>query len=316
MDYRDDRAALHQQLDALRREVEDLRAASTDGADNERVSALSKEVAAVLARLDGDREALQKLAASLASLRESRGTSSPATSEQEKAAPSPSTATAPSVRNRLLLLYCGAAAMVACIIIWIAGRPDAALKKEDPLRGIPGAPQHVDPSLLLPRMEALAPNTSLLTEIDAWYVSDDGTLDLTAGAYEANAKFSFTLPAPPPPPVDTSVPLGARRTDVRFAPGTSCFQIDRNGISKDLCAEASAMRLFGESPVPRPTCSLRAVWAAALAAGAPAKAVAHITYKRALLAKSSAWHFVIADTPHTYFVSDPGCQVVKDPSGF
>jgi hypothetical protein len=66
--------------------------------------------------------------------------------------------------------------------------------------------------------------------------------------------------------------------------------------------------LFAEPSVPNPHCTIADVWKAAIGAGAPASAVATITYQRPLLTRGP-WHFAIVGTKHEYDITHTDCTI-------
>jgi hypothetical protein len=97
----------------------------------------------------------------------------------------------------------------------------------------------------------MAPAGSKLAKLEAWYVADDGTLDLGAAGYGPSVTFEFELPPLPKPSADPSLPVGVTPPImVTLERRINCVQIDREGFHP-----LSSFAVTTHGAVPKPTCS-------------------------------------------------------------
>ncbi len=163
---------------------------------------------------------------------------------------------------------------------------------------ISGDASAYDPFAALPAVTAFAGDGAQLAEIEAAQVRSDGTQDLTAD-YEAprpRTTYTFFREAPRP---DNAPPVGAGGTTdgpwyepitvEAYRPG-EMSQIRQTGggvsistqfVNKGLkrtVQDPTTNLAFVEGFVEAPACTTRQLWSSAIERGAPANAVATITY--------------------------------------
>jgi hypothetical protein len=165
---------------------------------------------------------------------------------------------------------------------------------------VPGDATTFDPISTLPQVMAYAGDGAQVTEISAYYVRSDGTLDLTA-SYHPYVEYEFVrkVPAPADAP-----PVGAGGTVKGgwFEPvtvkayepgkwwsvhsGNSTYSYMNRGMERKASRPTSS-----PSPVlPVPKCSFKTLWSAAAERGASTDAVATIIYR------STGYRFSVRDT--------------------
>lgn len=160
---------------------------------------------------------------------------------------------------------------------------------------IVGDPASFDPVAGLDQALALAGPGAQLEELAAYGVRRDGTLDLTA-RYTPAPRASYRLHRPAPAP-DPAPPVGAggspdgnwyqairvdayrpgQRRQVTSTTGTSRVQYFYVNRGLDM-EEGAVSGTPGDLPIPPPACRFTQLWNDAIAAGAPADAVAQISY--------------------------------------
>lgn len=159
----------------------------------------------------------------------------------------------------------------------------------------PGDPRAFDPVASYPEVARHAGAGVQLLSFTAVQVAADGRLDLRAAHVPApRASYSFMRHAAAP---DNAPPLGAggsedgrwwQQVEVRLsrpgqrhrvrsigAGGQASYQYVNRGMQR---IESAASGRRPGRPVPAPRCALRDLWAAAIARGVPAQAVATIEY--------------------------------------
>ena len=186
--------------------------------------------------------------------------------------------------------------------------PGASLAAE-----IPGYPHDVDPGALLPLARArsgLGP-TARLTQISVSYARSTGLVDLRAATYEGWIVYSFAEPGPPSAPAAASAPLGAPPPPRPLGHSAS-VEVNSDGIH-----DAPLALAWTEEGVADPRCSVADVWRAAIAAGAPADAVAVLHYGKGFDARDGSihelaeWTLEITGTTYRYPIDDATCSVMK-----
>jgi FMN phosphatase YigB (HAD superfamily) len=181
--------------------------------------------------------------------------------------------------------------------------PDPALELA---RQLPGFPHQIDPVALLPavRKAAGATRPLRLVSIKARYAGAQGLVDLDGPGYQGAVEYLFRQEAPPePPPAGPRPPRGARRTAEPILTTDWSLSLNRDGLTVRRNIFAAGFSAL----VPDPSCSVRQVWVAARAAGAPARAVARLEYQ-SLLGGQAGWSFEIDGTGFEMKISDPGCR--------
>jgi len=214
---------------------------------------------------------------------------------------------------RLDLRIAGALVLVVSLVGVGAYAMSAESSESVPgiLARVPGSPMAVDPLAGLALAFANVPAGYALTGIDAWHVSDDGSIDMTSTAYRGRVEYNAAGAPTASPEASSSAPLGARPSPtLSFVPEES-FTLDRAGLAH---SRSQPFGLITPPRVPRPHCSTREVWAAARTAGAPAGAVAHLSYAQSRTQEAPSWSFEISDTPYRFEISDLTCRVESKPS--
>jgi hypothetical protein len=161
-------------------------------------------------------------------------------------------------------------------------------------RELPGDARAFDPFAAFPAVQDYAGEGVQLIEIDVSLVRADGTLDLEA-PYTPKPDVTYTFAREVPRPSDAAPPgAGGANTgpwyeeiEVRaYDPGQrrqvtrttgnrrETFRYTNKGMERTVAAPVAGERAF----VPAPACSIAAMFAAALERGAPADAVARVTY--------------------------------------
>jgi hypothetical protein len=280
--YRDDREALREQLEDLRREVATLRGGTPDEASAARLAALGERVERALEQVTRDREVLRDLAEGIAAL---RGDVAPKESPPPPAPPRP-----PPV----WLLPAGAAIALAAFFVLRAPLAPAPAPAPPtlPLADYSGAPHAVDPLDFYARASRLA-NGKELTEIRLHDVAPDGTMDLDSPRNQALLRYRFAMA---PAAAAEAPPVQAALVD-----------ITKNGVY--VTNEPNAFAAFNQ-PVAKPTCTPAKVWAAARAAGAPDSGLANLTYHRRVSEKKPVWEFEIEGAVSSLVIGDPECRAL------
>ncbi|MBK9124287.1 MAG: hypothetical protein IPM16_14375 [Chloroflexi bacterium] len=163
-------------------------------------------------------------------------------------------------------------------------------------REVPGDASNFDPIATYGELAAYAQGdaeTVGLIEIEAYYVRRDGTLDLTAENYMPRVDLEFVIPVPRPadaPPVGAGGSADDRyeqrvtiaawrpgqiRSVTRTGGGVSTsYTYKHLGLERDVDDPRKATA----ETIPAPTCTFKQLWDVAVERGAPAEAVAIITY--------------------------------------
>ncbi len=176
-------------------------------------------------------------------------------------------------------------------------------------RPIPGDASKFDPFASLPQVEQFAGDGMQLVRIDMEYVKSDGTLDLTAN-YSAQVTYAFAHVLTTTP--SNEAPLGAggsasggvnaeRAFVMLVKPGPAGTYRDQyyNFGMERSTAPAEALT---QPIIPAPQCALTQLWQAAIKQGAPANAVAVISYD------NSGYDFNI-DAANVHLSFDENCQL-------
>jgi hypothetical protein len=143
----------------------------------------------------------------------------------------------------------------------------------------------VDPSALIENARARAPRGSKLTRLRAHFAGSNGLVDLAAPGYKANLRYTFSLP-PIPAKQAPNAPLGVV-TPAKYFPDTIVFY-----EGPDVNVGTDELGDMGAHATSEPKCTIAQVWAAAVAAGAPANAVADVTFP-AEMSGGGRWNFYI-----------------------
>jgi hypothetical protein len=194
---------------------------------------------------------------------------------------------AASVTAAGIALAC--AALAGCVADDTAEPPGGDINHYDPVGAYAGVAAYAGPGAMLVKMEI-------------WHLRADGTIDLEA-KYAPRAMYDFVRPAVKSA-ADEALPVGARGTTTGFEtvaveisePRMWSVTINGNrhderhlGMDRRYGGNGSGPADAKEHALPPPTCALKALWADAIAAGAPKDAVADIRYER------DGWRFTIAD---------------------
>jgi len=159
-------------------------------------------------------------------------------------------------------------------------------------RPVGGDPANYDPITNFDSMQAFAGEDARLVKFEAQFVRSDGTLDLTASylpSPRVDAEFMVEVDAPADAP-----PLGAggggtwyekiniaaytlnqsRRVTTTNESSRLTYTYVNEGMTRSVSSPQTLKPVFLEPPA----CPFEAFWWVALAEGAPAEAVATITY--------------------------------------
>lgn len=157
-----------------------------------------------------------------------------------------------------------------------------------------GDPTHFDPIAAVEEMRSHIDPNAKLSSIDISYVKSDGTMDLTVTSYRPNTRYQFyrELSEPPkdaPPvgaggtkdgkwyePVDVDVfEPGQWRHVKKMGGGVSTeYSYIHKGIDLDRSTPTTSPSEFVDDP----KCSIADFWKEAIRQGAPADAVANVSY--------------------------------------
>ena len=194
--------------------------------------------------------------------------------------------------------WAGAVAAASVAAAWCAGActcggRDAAEDTAAP----PGDPHRFDAVASYAGVAAFAGPAARLRHLRVVHARSDGTIDVEA-EYEPTVTYDFVRPAVLTPEA-AKRPVGARgkadamesvEVTIRkpglwsVTSGASHYQEEHLGMDRRVGTDGDTSDV-----VPEPSCDLRALWKAAIAAGAPADAVADISYDR------SGWRLEIGD---------------------
>ncbi len=183
----------------------------------------------------------------------------------------------------------------------------------------PGDPRAFDPVASYAQVARHAGPGAQLLSFEAWQVGTDGRLDLLAEHRPGpQVRYTFVRETAAPadaPPLGAGAPADGRwwqQVDVRIARpgelhwvqriggrGRARYQYVDRGMRRE---EAAASSSAPGRLAPPPRCALRDLWAAAIARGAPAQAVATIGYDH------DGYDFAIAAT-RWRFAFDTDCRV-------
>ncbi len=166
-------------------------------------------------------------------------------------------------------------------------------------REVPGDATHFDPIASFQQIKDYAGAGAMLTDMSAYYVRSDGTMDLTA-SYTPNVTLEFVIetarPADAPPigaggsttgkwyiPVDIHI----------FQPGqwrqVTSSSVSYTYINKGMERDVDDPTSSDQTILPDPTCSFADLWQIALTKDAPSEAVAIIRYNE------DGYDFTISD---------------------
>jgi hypothetical protein len=296
--YRDDRAALRQQIDELERELAQTRTEANRDQIAHELAALDGKLRDARAKLDADRSALDELGDGLSRLRKAAAVD-PAPEASPEASPA-------MPRPALWLTLCAIAVLAA--IVFVLTRSAPVTGEGQSFVGIPGAPHAVDPIGVLGIAEQKAGRHDHLVSIEAEYVRSDGTVDLKARTHPGRITYTFGTAPGPAPSADPSRPLGAASPG-RDMPVESSVVISSGGIER-----RPVMFGMRSRAVRKPRCPTGQVWQAAIAAGAPSAAVAKLKYAAPLIRfkdsdPAALWTFAIQGTAFTFAIDDDTCAV-------
>ncbi|GIK28064.1 MAG: hypothetical protein J5J04_04395 [Anaerolineae bacterium] len=189
-------------------------------------------------------------------------------------------------------------------------------------REVPGDAANFDPIATYNELAAYAQGdaeTVGLIMLRAYYVRRDGTLDLTAENYMPRVDLEFVIPVPRPaeaPPVgaggsaddryEQKVTVSAWRPGqirhvTRTGGGVSTsYSYKHLGLER----EVDEPRKATTETIPAPTCSFKQLWDVAVERGAPADAVAIITYD------DDGYEFNIGDV-NVFLNFDTDCRELR-----
>jgi len=179
---------------------------------------------------------------------------------------------------------------------------------------VPGDVHAFDPIGSLSAVTAFAGSGAKLVRLEAKFVREDGTQDLEASYVGYVSSDTYDFARPTGSAVDPSVPVGARPTVAPFE-GIAVTIQKPHWVSQSVNGQQPEQKKHkgmavgpgggGSMKVPAgpPVCSFKKLWAAARGHGAPAGAVAVITFD------AKGYEFRIDGTPvHMQF--DGQCALV------
>lgn len=168
----------------------------------------------------------------------------------------------------------------------------------------PGDTRNYDPIAQFDAVYDRVGRNNLFVSMEARYVRSDGTLDIWA-AYDPKVTYQFmrtTLPVNAKP-----IGAGGNAEGVQYNITRVVLDSKNDGfhlINFIMDSDYWVMTQPVYEPTQPPTCLLRDLWAAALAAGAPQLAVAVIEYD------ADGYEFEIRDTDFR-FRFDAGCRLLE-----
>jgi hypothetical protein len=301
--FRDEHTAL---LERIARLEDDLATERGDGAKHDdlarELDELTKRVARALERTNTDREALADVSQALDRVRRKVAPAAEAPSAPSEEPRTPNTAAS---SRTLSLVIVGVFALVAVVFFSRRKQSPPAIE----------TPATLDATAVVEEARKYAidqglPATGRLVRIKAQYASSDGLVHLREPTYEASVELVFVAPLESPRAASPA-PLGAR-SDLFEIQTESSVVFARSGV------RVTGTQSVGDVSVPNPRCTVADVWKAARAEGAPANAVATLTYEEGVVITANAsvdraphWHFEIASTRYTYDISDSDCTVIR-----
>ncbi len=204
------------------------------------------------------------------------------------------------------IIVVGAFVISLAISLWAkqASRPEVSEPPGPPTReGVIGYPSKVDAVSTLVGARALT-KRPMLRGFVAEGVRSDGTIDLGEGP----GRVKYTFQSPPghgaqPPREPGTLPR-------QHYCGKQHVMLRKEGLVADADRPEAACPLKPSDPLPDPQCSLKDVWARALAHGAPASRLARIEYYRAQA--GPAWRFEAGNKNKVMLYGDCQRELVGD----
>ena len=305
--FRDEHAAL---IERIARLEDDLATARGGGAKHEDIAReldeLTKRVAVALERADSDRNALHDVSQALERVRHKVAPRAEAPSAASDEPKGPGTQTSP----RVLWIAVAAVALGSMLVpLVLLSRP------APPTPPVVETPATLDPSAVIEEARKRAldkglPTTGQLVRIKVRYTSSDGLVHLHEPTYEASVELVFATPVEAPK-ASPSAPLGVPAAATLENQTEITVVFDRGGVRV-----TDTSTFFRDRTVPNPRCRVADIWKVALAHGAPAHAVATVTYEDSFIAsglyleQKPHWQFEIAETNYKYDVSDTDCTLM------
>ncbi len=160
----------------------------------------------------------------------------------------------------------------------------------------------VDVSAFLPVARSRAPQGSSFSKLRVHLVGASGVVDLGAPSYKASVMVRFRLP-PVPAVQKPGAPPGVM-VPAKYFPDTV--------IRLEGSVQTTSQDPFGGMGMgakAEPHCTVKEVWRGAIAAGAPADAVADVTFPSDL--RPTAWNFYVDGAKFNVLVDDATCAVPK-----
>jgi hypothetical protein len=309
--FRDEYESLLNQIEVLKEQLAEKRDSRSPSALPE-LAALADKVRAATQRVVDDRTALEEVAQSIASLRASLEGKN---AEQPDAEAPPEQPSVPEP-SRTIVLWVTIAALLV-IVMWRSyNRQPETESLVTTLGG--GNPRALDPmaTLAVARARGHVDKGAPLTEMKVVYVGRSGIVDLEAEGYRALVRYTFFQRSPPPKD-DRPRPLGVPPPEP--LPGQEIsVSFDRFTPGK---VEDRMLPPFGGAPGAvdaLPHSTVTQVWEAAIAAGAPADALASVAYtinglqwSHMSAAYKPTWSFEIEGTTVHFAIDDATLQVVS-----
>jgi hypothetical protein len=313
--FRDEYESLLNQIEVLQAQLREKRDSRSSSALPE-LAALADKVHAATQRVVDDRAALEEVAQSIASLRASLE-GKDAEQPDAGAATPPEQPSVPGPSRAIVLFLC---VTLAALLVIVMGRSSRLRPETESLVTTLGGgdPRALDPmaTLAVARARGHVDKGAPLTEMKVVYVGRSGIVDLEAEAYRASVRYTFFQRSPPPKD-DRPQPLGVPPPEPLPAEEIS-VSFDRFTPGK---VEEMMLPLFGGAPGAvdaLPHSTVTQVWEAAIAAGAPADALASVAYTTNGLQRSHmsiaykpTWYFEITGTTVHFAIDDATLQVVS-----
>ena len=157
----------------------------------------------------------------------------------------------------------------------------------------------VDVSAFLAQAKSRAPAGSTLSKLHVHFVGASGVVDLAAPSYRATVTYRFSQPSIPAVQ-KSGAPPGVMTAPVNF-PDT--FVTLEGALMR---VRSNAMASAGPRAKSDPHCTIKEVWSAAIADGAPMDAVADISYPADYDGRS--WSFNIEGVKFHETIDDKTCK--------
>lgn len=319
MTYRDDHEAALARVDALQQELE--REQGDDAERDRRIAELERELGEARKKLERAEQVLADVKREtpepepkpeLASSEPTQSDLRRSSLRPPELAPEPAAPESPLAKRPWAIMVVPLVFLLVIIAIVASQSSESKSKSpREPTKPQPpvvrATPDEISGYLVDARERARGKlSGSVLVAINAEGVARDGTLHPSYG------KVTFEFERADPPEryqPDSETPIGAPHREPSPYPTIQCrnFEYDargyREGVLEDFCVGTGYEARSEQDPV----CTMRAVWDMAIAGGAPANAIAAITF-------DGMWHFVIDDPRASYRNNfTDSCQLAEQP---